>query len=213
LSSQQRLDQHIDALALDLSAQQREQLLAYVALILKWNKVYNLTAIRDEAQAIDLHVADSLTLVPHVTEERIADIGAGAGLPGIVLAICKPDLQVDLVDTVDKKCVFMRQAAGQLGLKNVAVHHVRVESWKPPQPFPAISSRAFAELVDFVSWTDHLLADQGRWLAMKGVYPSDEIARLPAGVRVSESIPLKVPGMDVERHLIVLSKTRLQTHS
>jgi len=206
LSSQQRLEQHIAALGLSLSVQQCEQLLAYVALILKWNKVYNLTAIRDETQAIDLHIADSLTLVPHVTEDRIADIGAGAGLPGIVLAICRPELQVELVDTVDKKCVFMRQAAGTLGLKNVTVHHVRVEKWQPTQPLPAISSRAFAELADFVSWTDHLLAEGGRWLAMKGVYPSDEIARLPAGVRVSESIPLKVPGMDVERHLIILQK-------
>ena len=206
MSPANRLDQHIAALGLDLSAEQREKLLAYVALILKWKQVYNLTAIRDEMQAIDLHIADSLTLVPHLTEDRIADIGAGAGLPGIVLAICKPQLQVDLVDTVDKKSVFMRQAAGQLGLKNVGVHHVRVEKWQPSAPFPAISSRAFAELADFVSWTDHLLAESGRWLAMKGVYPSDEITRLPAGVRVSESIPLKVPGMDVERHLIILQK-------
>ncbi|MEC5385027.1 16S rRNA (guanine(527)-N(7))-methyltransferase RsmG [Uliginosibacterium sp. H3] len=206
MTSAQRLAQHIAALNLDLDQVARDKLLAYVALILKWNKVYNLTAIRDEMQAIDLHIADSLTLVPHVSEDRIADIGAGAGLPGIVLAICKPELQVELVDTVDKKCVFMRQAAGTLGLKNVSVHHVRVEKWQPSAPFPAISSRAFAELVDFVSWTDHLLAPGGRWLAMKGVYPSDEIARLPAGVRVSESIPLKVPGMDVERHLIILQK-------
>jgi 16S rRNA (guanine527-N7)-methyltransferase len=206
VTSADRLDQHIAALNLSLDQVARDKLLAYVALILKWNKVYNLTAIRDEMQAIDLHIADSLTLVPHVTEDRIADIGAGAGLPGIVLAICKPELQVELVDTVDKKCVFMRQAAGTLGLKNVSVHHVRVENWRPDAPFKAISSRAFAELVDFVSWTDHLLAEGGRWLAMKGVYPSDEITRLPAGVRVSESIPLKVPGMDVERHLIILQK-------
>ncbi len=206
MSPAQRLDAHVAALGLDLSAEVRQKLLDYVALILKWNKVYNLTAIRDEAQAIDLHIADSLTLLPHITVDRLADIGAGAGLPGIVLAICRPDLQVELVDTVDKKCVFMRQAAGTLGLKNVSVHHVRVENWRPEQPFLAISSRAFAELTDFVSWTDHLLAEDGRWLAMKGVYPSDEIARLPEGVRVSESIPLQGPGMAVERHLIILQK-------
>jgi len=206
MSPAQRLDAHVAALGLDLSAEARRKLLDYVALILKWNKVYNLTAIRDEAQAIDLHIADSLTLLPHIKVDRLADIGAGAGLPGIVLAICRPDLQVELVDTVDKKCVFMRQAAGQLGLKNVGVHHVRVENWRPEKPFAAITSRAFAELADFVQWTDHLLAEGGQWLAMKGVYPSDEISRLPEGVRVSESIALKVPGVDVERHLIILQK-------
>ncbi|GAB4061246.1 16S rRNA (guanine(527)-N(7))-methyltransferase RsmG [Uliginosibacterium sediminicola] len=206
MSASQRLDAHIAALGLDLDQAQRDKLLAYVALILKWNKVYNLTAIRDEAQAIDLHIADSLTLLPHVAAERLADIGAGAGLPGIVLAICRPDLQVELVDTVDKKCVFMRQAAGTLGLKNVAVHHTRVENFKPAAPFPVITSRAFAELADFVRWTEHLLAEGGHWLAMKGVYPSDEIARLPATVRVSESRPLQVPGLDAERHLIIIEK-------
>lgn len=206
MNAAQRLDAHIAALGLALDAETRARLLAYVGLILKWNKVYNLTAIRDEAQAIDLHIADSLTLLPHVKVDRLADIGAGAGLPGIVLAICQPALQVHLVDTVDKKCVFMRQAAGSLGLKNVTVHHARVEKLDLP-PFPAISSRAFAELADFVNWTGHLLADGGHWLAMKGVYPSDEIARLPAGVRVAESIPLTVPGLDAERHLIILQKT------
>lgn len=202
---EQRLQRHLDALGLDLSAEVRAQLLAYVALILKWNKVYNLTAIRDEAQAIDLHIVDSLTLLPHVKADRIADIGAGAGLPGIVLAICRPELRVELVDTVDKKCVFMRQAAGSLGLKNVIVHHARVEKLQL-EPFPLITSRAFAELADFVSLTMHLLADGGHWLAMKGVYPSEEIARLPAGVKVAESIPLTLPGMDAERHLIVIQR-------
>ncbi|WP_425584677.1 16S rRNA (guanine(527)-N(7))-methyltransferase RsmG [Viridibacterium curvum] len=206
VNAAQRLDAHIQALGLSLDATVRERLLAYVALILKWNKVYNLTAIRDEAQAIDLHIADSLTLLPHITVDRLADIGAGAGLPGIVLAICRPDLEVHLVDTVDKKCVFMRQAAGTLGLKNVTVHHARVEKLALT-PFPAITSRAFAELADFVNWTGHLLADGGRWLAMKGVYPSDEIARLPAGVTVAGSIPLHVPGLDAERHLILIQKT------
>ncbi|MFA9440929.1 16S rRNA (guanine(527)-N(7))-methyltransferase RsmG [Uliginosibacterium sp. sgz301328] len=206
MSAAHRLDERIAALGLDLSRETCDKLLAYVALILKWNKVYNLTAIRDEAQAIDLHIADSLTLLPHVDVARLADIGAGAGLPGLVLAICRPQLQVELVDTVDKKCVFMRQAAGQLGLANVKVHHTRVEKWQPEAPFDAITSRAFAELADFIAWTEHLLAPQGKWLAMKGVYPSDEISRLPGGVRVAESIPLTVPGVDVERHLIVIRR-------
>jgi 16S rRNA (guanine527-N7)-methyltransferase len=200
------LDQRIDALGVDVPAQARRKLLDYVGLILKWNKVYNLTAIRDEVQAIDLHITDSLTLAPHVDVTRLADIGAGAGLPGIVLAIVRSDLQVDLVDTVDKKCVFMRQAAGQLGLGNVTVHHTRVEQWRPAQGFDAITSRAFAELGDFVRWTDHLLTPDGKWLAMKGVYPSAEVERLPAGVHVAERIALALPGVDAERHLIVIRR-------
>ena len=205
-SSRQRLDAHIAALGLALPAGSADKLLAYVALILKWNKVYNLTAIRDEAQAIDLHIADSLTLLPHVKVDRIADIGAGAGLPGLVLAICNPALHVELVDTVDKKCVFMRQAAGELGLKNVSVHHTRVENFKPAELFPAITSRAFADLADFVQWTRHLLAGDGQWLAMKGAYPADEIARLPADLCVASSLPLAVPGVAAERHLIVIRR-------
>lgn len=205
LNNAQRLDSHLKALGLPLEPSIRERLLAYVALLLKWNKVYNLTAIRDEAQAIDLHIADSLTLLPHVEVDRLADIGAGAGLPGIVLAICRPDLQVELVDTVDKKCVFMRQAAGTLRLKNVTVHHARVEKLALA-PFPAISSRAFADLADFVNWTGHLLADGGCWLAMKGQYPHDEVARLPAGVVLASSVALAVPGIDAERHLLVLRR-------
>lgn len=202
----ERLATHIAALGLDVTPAVREQLLRYVALILKWNKVYNLTAIRNEIQAIDLHIADSLTVVPHIQADRLADIGAGAGLPGIVIALLKPDVQVSLVDTVDKKCVFMRQAVVELGLKNVTVHHVRVESWQVQAPFPAIISRAFAELADFVQWTQHLLAPTGQWLAMKGVYPEQEIANLPPYAAVTNSIELHLPDSDVSRHLILMKK-------
>ena len=195
------------ALGLALSAATQDKLLAYIALIRKWNKVYNLTAIRDEMQGLDLHIIDSLTLLPHVTVDRIADIGAGAGLPGIVLAICRPDLQVELVDTVDKKCTFMRQAAGELGLKNVRVHQSRVENLKPDVLFGAITSRAFADLRDFVALTEHLLAPGGHWLAMKGVYPSEEVAGLPVGVAECARHVLKVPGLEAERHLIVMQRS------
>ena len=201
------LDAGLAELGLDLPAAVCEKLLAYGALIAKWNKVYNLTAIRDAAGIVTQHLLDSLTVLPHVHETRIADIGAGAGLPGIVLAIARPDLEVHTVDTVQKKAIFMRQAGIELGLANVSAHHVRVEEWKPEAPFPAIISRAFSEISDFIRLTEHLLAPGGRWLAMKGVYPHEEIAQLPAGVRMVEAIPLRLPGApDTHRHLIVLER-------
>ena len=201
------LDAGLAELGLDLPAAVREKLLAYAALIAKWNKVYNLTAIRDAAGIVTQHLLDSLTVLPHVRESRIADIGAGAGLPGIVLAIARPDLDVHTVDTVQKKAVFMRQAGIELGLPNLSAHHVRVEEWQPEAPFPAIISRAFSEIAEFIRLTEHLLAPGGRWLAMKGVYPHEEIAQLPAGVRMVEAIPLRLPGApDTHRHLIVLER-------
>ncbi|HEX5126387.1 MAG TPA: 16S rRNA (guanine(527)-N(7))-methyltransferase RsmG [Rhodocyclaceae bacterium] len=206
MTSAARLDERIAALGLNIPIAIRTKLLAYAALMLKWNKVYNLTAIRDEAQIIDLHLIDSLTVLPYIKFDRLADIGAGAGLPGLALAIVQPALQVELVDAVDKKCIFMRQAAAELGLKNVQIHHVRVEGWRPNALFPAIISRAFAELADFVRLTERILAPDGYWLAMKGVYPAEEIARLPAGVQATESIPLVLPGVDVSRYLIVINR-------
>ncbi len=208
MTSESLLVSGLAELGLELPPDACAKLLAYAALIAKWNKVYNLTAIRDAAGILTHHLLDSLTVLPHIQAGRIADIGAGAGLPGIVLAIARPDLEVHTVDTVQKKAIFMRQAGIELGLTNLTAHHERVEIWQPDAPFPAIISRAFSALNDFVELTGHLLAPGGRWLAMKGVYPHEEIAQLPTGTRMVEAIPLRLPGVQaIHRHLIVIERT------
>ena len=189
-------------LGLDLPDNAQQQLLAFRDLLLKWNKTYNLTALRDPEQAISNHLLDSLAILPNIGDGPLLDVGSGGGLPGIALAIARPDLAVTLVDTVQKKASFLQQVAIELGLKNVTVHHVRVE--KMAGQFAQICARAFAELAVFVGLTRHLLAPGGRWLAMKGVYPDAEIDALPADIVVEAVIPLTVPGLDAERHLIIL---------
>ncbi len=196
------LAQGLAELGLDLPAAAQEKLLAFRDLLLKWNKTYNLTALRDPDQAISHHLLDSLAILPQVVPEPLLDVGSGGGLPGIPLAIARPELSVRMVDTVQKKTTFLQQAAIQLNLKNVTVDHARVETL--PGQYAQISSRAFAELKLFVELTRHLLAPGGRWLAMKGIRPDDEIAALPAGIVVEQIIPLHVPGVDGERHLIIL---------
>lgn len=189
-------------LGLDLPLAAQQKLLAFRDLLLKWNKIYNLTALRDPAQAISHHLLDSLVILPHVGAGNLLDVGSGGGLPGIPLAIIRPELAVTLVDTVQKKATFLQQAAIELGLKNVAVHHARVEEMSGE--YVQIASRAFAELALFVNLTRHLLAPGGRWLAMKGVRPDAEINALPADIVVEAIIPLTVPGLSAERHLIIL---------
>lgn len=207
MSTAQRLAAGLAALGLELNEATRQRLVAYGALLMKWNKVYNLTAIRDETSMIDLHLLDSLAILPHVQHvKRVADIGAGGGLPGIPLAICRPDCEVALVETVGKKTSFLLQAKAELGLANLSVHNLRVENFKPAAPFPAVSSRAFASLADFITLTDHLVAPGGEWIAMKGVYPQDELDALPAGFRLRESRRLQVPGVDAERHLLFITR-------
>lgn len=192
----------LQELGLDLPETTQQQLLAFRDLLLKWNKTYNLTALRDPEQAISHHLLDSLAILPHVGPGPLLDVGSGGGLPGIPLAIARPELAVRMVDTVQKKTTFLQQAAIQLGLKNVAVNHARVEEMSGQ--YTQISSRAFAELKLFVELTRHLLAPGGRWLAMKGVRPDDEIAALPADIVVEHVIALQVPGLGAERHLILL---------
>ena len=189
-------------LGLDLPLAAQQKLLAFRDLLLKWNKIYNLTALRDPAQAISHHLLDSLVILPHVGAGNLLDVGSGGGLPGIPLAIIRPELAVTLVDTVQKKATFLQQAAIELGLKNVAVHHARVEEMSGE--YVQITSRAFAELALFVNLTRHLLAPGGRWLAMKGVRPDAELNALPADIVVEAVIPLTVPGLSAERHLIIL---------
>ena len=196
------LAQGLAELGLDLPADAQGKLLAFRDLLLKWNKTYNLTALRDPEQAISHHLLDSLAILPHVGPEALLDVGSGGGLPGIPLAIARAELSVRMVDTVQKKTTFLQQAAIQLGLKNVTVDHARIETLSGQ--YAQISSRAFAELKLFVELTRHLLAPGGRWLAMKGLRPDDEIAALPADIVVEQIIPLHVPGVDAERHLIIL---------
>ncbi|MGE4240105.1 16S rRNA (guanine(527)-N(7))-methyltransferase RsmG [Ramlibacter sp.] len=194
------------ALGLDLEAGQGERLAGYLALIEKWNRVYNLTAVRDPAEMLTHHVLDSLAVVLPLRRQtegrpvRLLDVGSGAGLPGVVLGICCPEIEVDCVDAVAKKAAFIQQAAGALRLGNVRGVHGRVESLAGP--YDVICSRAFASLADFVSWSGGALAEGGAWLAMKGKYPADEIAALPAGVEVFHVEPLKVPGLEAERCLV-----------
>ena len=192
----------LTALGIALPEAAQLKLLAFRDLLLKWNRTYNLTALRDPQQAISHHLLDALAILPHVGTSPLLDVGSGGGLPGIPLAIAHPDLAVTLVDTVQKKAAFLQQVAIELELKNVAVHHARVEEMRGQ--YAQISSRAFAELALFVSLTRHQLAPGGRWLAMKGVRPDAEIAVLPANCKVEAMIRLAVPGLDAERHLIIL---------
>jgi 16S rRNA (guanine527-N7)-methyltransferase len=204
------LQQGLSALGLDLSAATQSTLLRYVALLKKWNSTYNLTAIRDEKDMVTQHLLDSLSVLPVLPESalagrRWADVGSGAGLPGIPLAIARPDLDTTLIEAVEKKSAFQRQAKIELGLSNVTVHGGRVEDM-PGGQFDAVISRAFADLTDFIRLAGHLPGPNGRLYAMKGVAPEDEMNRLPSGWAVLECARLAVPGLDVQRHLIVLER-------
>lgn len=205
MSPEAILDEGLAALGVTLPAGARERLLDYAALLLKWNRVYNLTAIRDPEQAVTHHLLDALSVLPHLDGiTRLADVGSGGGLPGIPLAIVRPTLAVTSIEAVGKKASFQQQARIELDLANFQVVSERVESVRVDTPFDAVISRAFSELVDFVALTRHLLRPGGRLLAMKGVYPRDELERLPAGVRVVAAPALTVPGLAAHRHLIIL---------
>jgi len=198
----------IKELQLNLSEQQHEKLLDYLALLFKWNAVYNLTSVRDPMQMVTLHMLDSLTAVPAFDEAvRVLDVGAGGGLPGIVLAIARPDMLVSLIDTVHKKTAFLTQVKAELGLSNVTVYTAKVQELEVSDKFDVITSRAFADLSDFVNWSGHLLAEGGRFIALKGTAPPEEQERLPVEWKVTELRPLQVPGLQAERHLVFIAKT------
>jgi 16S rRNA (guanine527-N7)-methyltransferase len=194
------------ALNLHLSDEQIQRLLGYMALIQKWTKVYNLTAVRDPADMLTHHLLDSLTAIAPLSRHtqgrplKVLDVGSGGGLPGVVLAICMPELSVTCVDTVAKKAAFVQQVAVSLKLPNLRGIHARVESLTGP--YDVICSRAFASLPDFVTWSRSALAEGGVWMAMKGKHPQDEIDALPADVKVFHVEPLTVPGLDVERCMV-----------
>jgi len=203
----QILDEGITALGLDLSAQQAEQLLDYLALLAKWNSVYNLTSVRDPLQMLTLHVLDSLAAVPAFADAKnVLDVGAGGGLPGMVLAIARPDIKVSMIDTVHKKTAFLTQVKAELRLANVTVYTRRVEQLEVQQKFDVITSRAFADLSDFVNWSQHVLEQGGQFIALKGVAPPDERERLPADWKVTKLQPITVPGLNAERHLVFITR-------
>jgi 16S rRNA (guanine527-N7)-methyltransferase len=192
----------IEALKLKVNDQQIDQLLAFIDLIQKWNKAYNLTAIKDKQDMVSLHLLDSLTVLPYLQGDRIIDIGTGAGLPGIPLAICRPDLNFTLLDSNAKKTRFVQQAVLELKLTNVEIRQSRVEDFHPNIHFDTVITRAFAELARIVELNQHLLAKNGMILAMKGQFSESEIAKikLPATV-----IPVRIPGIEAERNLVLIN--------
>jgi 16S rRNA (guanine527-N7)-methyltransferase len=206
MNLQQKLAQGLTEMQQETDAATQQKLLDYLALLEKWNKVHNLTAVRDPADMVTLHLLDSLSVLPYVRSEHLLDVGSGAGLPGIPLALVRPDLQVTVMDSSHKKASFLRQAKALLGIVNLEVVCGRVEEFRPERKYDVVISRAFSDLAEFMRLTSHLCADNGMWIAMKGVYPYDELAQLKA---VSlEVIPLRVPGLDAQRHLVVMKAAR-----
>lgn len=193
-------------LGLALSPAAQRRLLDYLELLAKWNRVYNLTAVRDPAQMVTRHLLDSLAVAPHVAAATLLDVGSGAGLPGIPLALTDPGLRVTLVDANRKKTAFLRQVAIELAAANIEVVCERVERWEPGRLFEVVITRAFASLAGFVAAAGRLLAPGGRLAAMKGALPQQELTRLPEGWRLARAIPLAVPGLAARRHLILLER-------
>lgn len=201
----QRLRSGLTALNLTLGDAVVEQLLDYVDLLLRWNTAYNLTAVRDAGEMVTRHLLDSLAILPYVEGRSLADLGTGAGLPGIPLALARPELEVCLVDSNGKKARFLREAVRQLHLAHARVVEARAES--ASGRYDCVTARAFATLADMLGWGGHLLADDGRWLALKGRFPQDELDNLPSGFVVEAVHRLAVPGLDAERHLVIIKRS------
>lgn len=200
------LRQGLSALALEACDSKIQQLLQYVQLLDQWNKHFNLTSVREPEQMVVRHILDSLSVVPHILEERVLDMGTGAGLPGVVLAIYNPDKNYVLLDSNGKKTRFLSQVKIELGLSNMAVAKSRAETYHPDRLFPAVSSRAFASLVNSVALLDKLLAVNGFFYAMKGKYPDQEVQELPERYALEKVHTLAVPGLNEDRHLIVIKR-------
>jgi len=205
MSEADRLERGLAALGLKLRAGQVAKLERYLDLLEKWNRVYNLTAIRSRERMVTHHLLDSAAILPHVKGPRLLDVGSGAGLPGIPLAIASAELQVTLLDSNHKKTAFLRQAVAELALANATVEVERVESWRTSARFETIVSRAFSELGEFVAASGRLLAPGGIMAAMKGVHPGEEIERMPGGFQVVNVVKLAVPELDAERHLVIVA--------
>ncbi len=194
-------------LGITLSDTQHRQLLDYLGLLIKWNKAYNLTAVRNPDEMVSRHLLDSLSVVPFIDGPRWLDVGSGGGMPGIPLAIMFPQARVALLDSNGKKSRFQTQVKLELKLDNLEVIHSRAESYRPAEPFTGIISRAFSSLEDFTGWTRHMGDTDTRWLAMKGLHPADELVALPADFRLDSAQALAVPGCQGQRHLLILRRT------
>jgi len=203
-SLRRRLVAGLSTLALALDDAAIERLLDYVELLVRWNAAYNLTAVRDPDEMVTRHLLDSLAIAPHVSGATLADLGSGAGLPGIPLAIAAPEREILLVDSNGKKARFLREAVRKLALAKTRVAESRVENVEGS--FDCITARAFASLGDMLAWGGHLLAPDGRWLALKGRFPDDELAAVPDAFEIETTIELNVPGLDAERHLVILKR-------
>jgi 16S rRNA (guanine527-N7)-methyltransferase len=205
MTLQQRIESGLASMGLELPAGAASRMAAHLELVAKWNRVHNLTAVRETEQMVVLHLLDSLSVLPHLGEAKsLIDVGTGAGFPGIPVAIARPELQVTLLDSSHKKATFLEQARAELGLANVRVACERVQDHRPEAGYDIVVSRAFSELADFVVQAGHLVAPHGRFLAMKGVYPFEEIARVPATHRVAQVLELAVPALEAKRHLVFL---------
>ena len=205
MNLEEEIGRGLVSMGIPVSPAQRVRLGSHLELIAKWNRVHNLTAIRETSQMVVLHLLDSLSILPHLLGARsIADVGTGPGFPGIPIAIVRDDAHVTLVESSHKKCAFLQQAKTELALDNVAIACERVEHFDPPAKFDAVVSRAFSDLSDFVAQAGHLVRPGGKLVAMKGVYPFDEIARVPATHRVAQVLELHVPSLEAKRHLVVL---------
>lgn len=201
-----KLSALLKAANISLSDQQKQQLVAYVGLLDKWNKAYNLTSVRDPQQMLIRHILDSIVVEPYLQGERFIDVGTGPGLPGIPLAIVRPQAHFTLLDSLGKRVRFLRQVQHELGLSNVTPVQSRVENFPADPPFDGVISRAFASLNDMVSWCHHLPTTEGHFYALKGVRPDEEIAALPGGFLLSSVAELHVPELEGERHLVIIKR-------
>jgi 16S rRNA (guanine527-N7)-methyltransferase len=208
MSPAEQLAQGIVELGLQIPADIQVKLADYLALIAKWNRIHNLTAVRESAKMVSVHALDCLAIIPHLHAHSVVDVGSGAGLPGIPLALMWPQARVILLDSNHKKAAFLRQAVIELGLKNAEVVCERVELWRPAERFDLVISRAFSDLPEFVKLAGDLCAADGLIAAMKGVYPDEEIAQLPTAFKLHSALPLRVPGLNAARHLVLLSSAR-----
>jgi 16S rRNA (guanine527-N7)-methyltransferase len=205
MTLEEQVGRGLVSMGIAVSPAQRARLASHLELISKWNRVHNLTAIRETSQMVVLHLLDSLSILPQLQGAKtIADVGTGPGFPGIPIAIVREDAAITLVESSHKKCSFLQQAKSELALSNVNIACERVEQLAPSAKFDAVVSRAFSDLQDFVAQAGHLVAPGGKLIAMKGVYPFDEIARVPATHRVAQVLELHVPTLDAKRHLVVL---------
>ena len=203
---QQQLTTLLAQTDIALTQKQPQQLVRYVELLDKWNKAYNLTSVRLPQEMMVKHIMDSLVVAPHLTGHHYIDVGTGPGLPGIVLAIALPETQFVLLDSLGKRVRFLMHVKHELGLDNVTPVQSRVEEYQPSVKLDGVLSRAFASLQDMIDWCSHLIDHSGKFIALKGVFPSEELDSLPTGVKFEQKIALEVPDLDAQRHLIILSK-------